>query len=126
MSMEKRQFFRFATCVPVKFFNAFAPGQGFSGMVTNISAGGARIFLKGDYQNLNYVVMNMHLPNGVLLDLVNARVIYNGKEADGTRLGVMFMNMDIKKLTVLVDFLSDLELQENKTLEKNSTENPNT
>lgn len=126
MSMEKRQFFRFATCVPVKFFNAFAPGQGFSGMVTNISAGGARIFLKGDCQNLNYVVMNMHLPNGVLLDLVNARVIYNGKEADGTRLGVMFMNMDIKKLTVLVDFLSDLELQENKTLQQNSAENPNT
>ncbi|MDD5353829.1 MAG: PilZ domain-containing protein, partial [bacterium] len=82
--MEKRQFFRFATCVPVKFFNAFAPGQGYSGMVTNISAGGARIFLKDDCQNLNYVVMNMHLPNGVLLDLVNARVIYNGKEGDGT------------------------------------------
>ncbi len=126
MSMEKRQFFRFVTCVPVKFFNAFAPGQGFSGMVTNISAGGARIFLKGDCTNLNYIVMNMHLPNGILLDLINARVIYNGKENDGTRLGVMFMNMDIKKLTVLVDFLSDLELQEQKELEQKSTENPKT
>lgn len=126
MSMEKRQFFRFATCVSVKFFNAFAPGQGFSGMVTNISAGGARIFLKDDCQNLNYIVMNMHLPNGILLDLIKARVIYNGKETDGTRLGVMFMNMDIKKLTILVDFLSDLEMQEKKPPEQNSTENPNT
>ena len=126
MSMEKRQFFRFATCVPVKFFNAFAPGQGYSGMVTNISAGGARLFLKGDCQNLNYVVMNMHLPNGVLLDLVNARVIYNGKEGDGTRLGVMFMNMDIKKLSILVDFLSDLELQEKKAPEQSGNENPST
>lgn len=126
MSMEKRQFFRFATCVPVKFFNAFAPGQGFFGMVTNISAGGARIFLKGDCTNLNYIVMNMNLPNGILLDLVNARVIYNGKESDGTRLGVMFMNMDIKKLSVLVDFLSDLETQEKKSLEQNGAENPNT
>ncbi len=126
MSMEKRQFFRFATCVPVKFFNAFAPGQGYSGMVTNISAGGARIFLKDECPNLNYVVMNMHLPNGVLLDLVNARVIYNGQEGEGTRLGVMFMNMDIKKLSVLVDFLSDLELQEKRGAEQPINENPTT
>ena len=110
--MEKRQFFRYATCVPVKFFNAFAPGQGFSGMVTNISAGGCQIFVKGDCQNLNYVVLNIHLPNSILLDLINARIMYNNKESDGTHLGVMFMNIDIKKLSVLVDFLADLEAQE--------------
>ena len=112
MSIEKRQFFRFSTCVPVKFFNAFAPGQGYSGMVTNISAGGCQIFVKGECQSLNYVVLNMHLPNGVLLDLINARIMYENKESDGTHLGVMFMNMDIKKLSILVDFLSDLEVQD--------------
>lgn len=109
---EKRQFFRFSVCFPVKFFNAFAPGQGYSGIITNISAGGARIFVKGECQNLNYIVLNMHLPSGVLLELVNARIMYVNKEPDGTSFGVMFMNIDIKKLSALVDFLTGLEDKE--------------
>jgi len=61
MSMEKRQFFRYATCVPVKFSTPSRRGRLFR-YGYHISAGGCQIFVKGDCQNLNYVVLNIHLP----------------------------------------------------------------
>lgn len=109
---EKRQFYRFVTCFPAKLFNAFVPGEGYEGMVTNIGVGGARIFIKDSCPDINYVLLNLHLLNNKQLELINGRVIYQQKNQDGTYLGVIFMNMDTNKLSVLVDFLGLLEAKE--------------
>ena len=104
---EKRKHHRVHVLVPVEL-TPVGEGVFYKGIIHNVSAGGVAVIADKLIDINEVIVLNFRLPNGSVMEDVQAGVVRAEKIGDKYNLGLLFMNM-LDKQKVIDDFIFNVK-----------------